>query len=57
MFVLKASSDSGPLPVMVWIHGGGYFAGTGSGLDLSPLAAKGVVVVSINYRLGALGTS
>jgi para-nitrobenzyl esterase len=44
-------------PVMVWIYGGAYTEGAGS----SPynqgdtLAAKGVVVVSFNYRLGALG--
>lgn len=45
------------LPVLVWIHGG---AGTsGSGADRlfrgRHLAARGVVVVTINYRLGALG--
>lgn len=45
------------LPVMVWIHGGAYVIG-GSSLatyDGSRLADEGVVVVSINYRLGALG--
>jgi para-nitrobenzyl esterase len=45
------------LPVMVWIHGGAYVFGSGS-LDLyngSPLARRGVVVVTINYRLGQLG--
>ncbi|MCZ7630648.1 MAG: carboxylesterase family protein [Microthrixaceae bacterium] len=46
-----------PLPVMVWIHGGGFEMGSGS----SPLyhgesfARSGVVYVSINYRLGSLG--
>lgn len=45
------------LPVMVWIHGGGFFLGSGSEriYDGAGLAAHGVVVVSINYRLGALG--
>ena len=47
-----------PLPVMVWIHGGKFESGAG-GTDLyhgSVLAAEGqVVVVTINYRLGALG--
>lgn len=44
-------------PVMVWIHGGGYANGA-TALPLyrgDRLAAKGVVVVSINYRLGVLG--
>lgn len=44
-------------PVMVWIHGGSQtFGYTGSPLyDGSALAARGVVVVSVNYRLGVLG--
>ena len=44
------------LPVMVWIHGGTFIAGTGSSYDGSKLAAKGkLVVVTINYRLGPFG--
>lgn len=44
------------LPVMVWIHGGSLIGGAGSIYDGSVLAAKGnVIVVTINYRLGALG--
>jgi para-nitrobenzyl esterase len=45
------------LPVMVFIHGGGLAAGLGSGREYNPypLVQKGVVVVTINYRLGALG--
>jgi para-nitrobenzyl esterase len=44
-------------PVMVWIPGGGNFAGAGSqaGYDGEPLARRGVVVVTINYRLGVFG--
>ncbi len=45
-------------PVLVWIHGGGFTTGTGSipWYDGSRLAARGdVVVVTFNYRLGALG--
>jgi len=44
-------------PVMVWIHGGSQtFGYTGSRLyDASALAARGVVVVTVNYRLGVLG--
>ncbi len=46
----------GRAPVMVWIHGGSNIGGTGA---LPPFGAKlaraGVVMVSMNYRLGALG--
>lgn len=44
-----------PLPVMVWIHGGGFRLGSGGSSDGAPLASKGVVLVSINYRLGPFG--
>ena len=50
--------DGGERPVMVWIHGGGFTIGSGSESYYSGanLAARGdVVVVTINYRLGALG--
>jgi para-nitrobenzyl esterase len=45
------------LPVMVWIHGGGFFSGASDEKrhDGSALASKGVVLVAINYRLGLLG--
>jgi para-nitrobenzyl esterase len=44
-------------PVMVWIHGGAFNFGSGSlpEYEGSHLARKGVVVVTINYRLGPLG--
>ncbi len=44
-------------PVMVWIHGGGLTLGWGHqrSYDGTNLAQRGVVLVSINYRLGALG--
>jgi para-nitrobenzyl esterase len=47
----------GPLPVMVWIHGGGLNNGSGTAAlyDGAALAKRGVVVVTINYRLGRLG--
>ena len=47
----------GSLPVLVWIHGGAYLNGSGSlqWYDGSHLAARGAVVVTINYRLGAFG--
>jgi para-nitrobenzyl esterase len=45
------------LPVMVWIHGGALIFGAGSLplYDGEPLARQGVVVVTLNYRLGPLG--
>ncbi len=44
------------LPVMVWIHGGGLTGGSGSMYDPTPLVnGGGVIVVTINYRLGVLG--
>jgi para-nitrobenzyl esterase len=43
------------LPVMFWIHGGGLVVGESDGYDPTRLVAKGVIVVTINYRLGELG--
>ncbi len=45
------------LPVLVWIHGGGYTSGTPSSVwyDGRAFARDGVVVVSVGYRLGAEG--
>jgi para-nitrobenzyl esterase len=42
-------------PVMVWIHGGALTLGESNDYDPANLVAQGVVVVTINYRLGALG--
>lgn len=56
--VWTPSPGPGDRPVMVWIHGGGFTTGTaGSALyDGTELARRGdVVVVTVNYRLGALG--
>jgi para-nitrobenzyl esterase len=50
-----AKSANDKLPVMVWIHGGALTAGAGSIYDGEQLARKGVVVVTINYRLGVFG--
>jgi para-nitrobenzyl esterase len=58
-----AGESEAPLPVMVWIHGGAFLSGSTSlqlrrGLPLYEgrrLAARGVVVVTINYRLGPFG--
>jgi len=52
-----AGAAKGRLPVMVWIYGGGYAAGAASEprQDGENLARKGVVVVSMNYRLNVFG--
>lgn len=45
------------LPVMVWIHGGGFTGGSGSGPGSAgdAFAKQGVILATINYRLGRLG--
>ncbi len=52
-----AKNATEKLPVMVWIHGGGLFAGGTSqqNFDGAHLAGRSVVVVSMNYRLGVFG--
>ncbi|MFZ2989874.1 carboxylesterase/lipase family protein [Ideonella sp.] len=62
VFAPHCAADAVPqgqarLPVMVWIHGGGNAVGTANTFDVaSNLAARdGVVVVTVNYRLGVLG--
>jgi carboxylesterase type B len=47
-----------PLDVMVWIHGGGWFNGSGGTLMYGPqyLLDRDIILVTINYRLGTLGT-
>lgn len=51
------ATASSRLPVLVWVHGGGFLAGRGDDEDTrgDAFAREGVVVVSFNYRLGALG--
>lgn len=55
--VAPADIAAGPLPVMFFIHGGGYMFGTSaiSVYDGAAIAKRGAVYVSANYRLGALG--
>jgi para-nitrobenzyl esterase len=43
------------LPVMVWIHGGSLLTGESDDFDPAALVRDGVIVVTINYRIGALG--
>jgi para-nitrobenzyl esterase len=54
---MPANPASAKLPVMVWIYGGGYQAGATSEprQDGGNLSKRGVVVVSMNYRLGIFG--
>ena len=52
-----SETRDGKLPVMVWIYGGGFQQGSAANpsFEGSQLAARGVVVVSINYRVGIFG--
>jgi para-nitrobenzyl esterase len=50
-----ANAKGRDLPVMVWIHGGSFLVGESDDYDPAPLVRNGVIVVTINYRIGALG--
>ena len=53
---VHAPSGAGPFPVMVNLHGGAFnTGGTSVYADPSPLVGKGVIVVNVAYRLGAMG--
>lgn len=54
---VRTPSLEGSAPVLVWIHGGGYAVGSANEtvLQTGAFAASGVVEVTVNYRLGALG--
>lgn len=51
------ANQGAKLPVMVWIHGGGFVAGSGNQGNFSgaSFTDNGVILVTINYRLGRLG--
>ncbi|CAL1530127.1 unnamed protein product [Lymnaea stagnalis] len=53
--VYTPRSSSYPLPVMVWIHGGAFYRGSGSLFNGEELAQRGVVLVTFNYRLDVFG--
>ena len=55
--VRAGANSKDKAPVMVWLHGGGNTTGAGSlgAYDGSAFARDGVILVTINYRLGALG--
>jgi para-nitrobenzyl esterase len=53
---VTAPAGAGRRPVVVWVHGGGFFMGAGANYDARRFAERGdVVVVTINYRLGVFG--
>lgn len=55
----RADAPKGPLPVMVWIHGGAWITGSGGDRQYDPATfladESGVILVTLNYRLGAMG--
>ena len=56
LLLLTQAKDTRPhLPVMVYIHGGGFVCGSTSEYPPHPLLNEDVVVVTIQYRLGVLG--
>ncbi|KAK9687535.1 Carboxylesterase family [Popillia japonica] len=57
VYTPKLPSDSGLLPVMVWIYGGGFMFGESNYSSYGPdqLVSEDVIVVTFNYRLGILG--
>lgn len=56
VWVPPGTAADASLPVLVWLHGGAFIAGSGGDFDASALAAAGpMIVVTVNYRLGALG--
>ncbi|XP_017489752.1 PREDICTED: esterase B1-like isoform X1 [Rhagoletis zephyria] len=50
-----AKRTARPLPVMVWLHGGGFFFGSSKNILPLSLMCEDVIVVTLNYRLGAWG--
>nr|QEP99748.1 acetylcholinesterase-like protein [Glyphodes pyloalis] len=57
VYVPNTASSRNPRPVMVWIHGGAFIVGSGGRYDYGPrfLVRHDVIVVTVNYRLGAYG--
>ncbi|MDE3250707.1 MAG: carboxylesterase family protein, partial [Bacteroidota bacterium] len=57
VWTASSATATSKLPVMVWIHGGGFTGGSGNDRSSTgeAFAKKGVILVTINYRLGRLG--
>ncbi len=57
LWVPEGTATNAGLPVMVWIHGGAFVGGSGAGPTTAGIefARQGVILVTLNYRLGRLG--
>ncbi len=55
VYTPPGANPSSRLPVMFWIHGGALITGESTDYDPTALVKRGVIVVTINYRLGLLG--
>lgn len=57
LWTSASTNTQAKLPVMVWIHGGAFVGGSGSGPGTagSEFAKQGVILITLNYRLGRLG--
>ena len=55
LWLPSGTKPNAKLPVMVWIHGGGFVGGSGSGTSGIQIAKQGVILMTFNYRLGRLG--
>ncbi len=57
MYGLPLKSENEKLPVLVYFYGGGFIAGDGSEprYDGESMARKGIVTLTVNYRLGVFG--
>lgn len=55
IYVPSEASSRNPLPVLVWIHGGDFISGSAGDYGVRNLVRHGVVIVTINYRLGPYG--
>ncbi len=55
VFRPTGTANARNLPVMVWIHGGALVVGESDDYNPAALVARGVIVVTINYRIGVLG--
>jgi len=55
IFSPLAATPTSNFPVYIWVHGGSFWGGSGGGVDGELISGTDIVVVTINYRLGALG--